>query len=83
MANKELARLELVCYETNIEVKTNGDEHALVAGLAAVISDDSKDNEFNNLMKTAITFLMMEDIKELEEKKKSPVKKPAKKKANA
>jgi len=82
MAKKEVARLELVCYEDNVEIKTNGNENALIAGLAAVISDDSKENEFNNLMKTAITFLMMENVEQVEENK-APVKKSTKKKSDA
>lgn len=85
MAKKEVARLEVVCYEDNVEIKTNGDENALIAGLAVVISDDSKENEFNNLVKTAITFLMMDSMEALEEKKKkkAPVKKSSKKKSDA
>jgi len=57
---KEIARLEIICYEDHVEIKDEGHENAIIAALGALIEDNSENNKFNFYMKSAIAFLMME-----------------------
>jgi len=76
---KEIARLQIVCYEDYVETIGEGNENAIIAGLAALIEDDSEENKFNFYMKSAISALVIEATqKQVEEKKPSKKKKNAK-----
>lgn len=57
---KEIARLEIICYEDYVETIGEGNPDAIIAGLAALIEDQSEENKFNFYMKSAISMLMME-----------------------
>lgn len=58
--SKEIARLEIVFYEDRVDFMGEGDENAVIAGLAALIEDNNEENKFNYLMKAAISFLITE-----------------------
>lgn len=64
---KEIARLEIVCYEDYVETIGEGNPNTIIAGLAALIEDQSEENKFNFYMKSAISMLMMEAEQKAEE----------------
>lgn len=80
-SKKLLAKLEINCYEDHVETIGEGNENAIIAGLAVLIEDDSEENKFNFYMKSAINALMIE--MELSEQQPVEEKKPSKKKKNA
>lgn len=77
MAKKEVSKIEIICREGEADINITGDQEVLVATLAAIMADTSKDNVLRGMFTTAVQLILM---MEFEEEKKT--KKPNPKMAN-
>lgn len=75
---KQLAKLEILFYEDEVHTTNEGDNAAIIVGLASLIEDQSEKNKFNYFMQSAVSLLLQEHSESA--KKKDKKKKPSKKK---
>ena len=74
------AKLEIICNgDEELQVKIDGDKDVLTVALACLMSLDDENNEFRQLMATAISVVVYKN--QLDEKKAAKKKKLVKKKA--
>lgn len=67
-ATNQKAKLEIICNgDDELEVKIDGDKDVLTVALACLMSLDDENNEFRQLMSTAISVVVYKT--QLDEKK--------------
>lgn len=75
---EQLAKIEIVCTDDELaNVVVEGDRNALIAALASLMADDSKDNTFNDLLHVAMSVVLYAKEQKSAKKKKAAPKKKA------
>lgn len=71
MAKKEVSKIEIICREGEADINITGDQEVLVATLAAIMADTSKDNVLRGMFTTAVQLILMMEFEEKKKTKKS------------